>query len=137
MVRQRVCRNKSTCIHTFNEGSPLAYYVLKPDGTVARSLLGPASEASSPQFITCPSDIKAARLEDGEYCLLSEVVTPGFCVSDCHMLSMEEVRQMHLQLERWEDLVHEEAVHEDGCESSKKIYGQFYTHLTEAAPDQA
>ncbi len=65
-------------VYFHHTGAPLRMLVIDADGTAEEILLGPDVEAGqSPQF-TVPANCWQGSSVDGEWCLVSTVVTPGF-----------------------------------------------------------
>jgi len=61
-------------VHTFCCGSPLTYYIIDASGALTKQKLGPpTADGTQPLLIVDSSEYKGAWLEEGEYCLLTEV----------------------------------------------------------------
>ena len=76
-------RNQSDIIHYFHGGYPLRYLVITPQGELEQHWLGNDLLAGQqPQLVVSGGSWKAAILEDGEFSLISESVTPGFDYAD-------------------------------------------------------
>ncbi|WP_372346304.1 cupin domain-containing protein [Streptomyces sp. KL116D] len=88
-------RNRSDILHFLVDGGPLEYVTVAPDGTLTRTLLGPADE----RFLLVPGGWwKASRLVGGaRHGLVAEVVTPGFDYAD-HEFATRAVLTKHPQL---------------------------------------
>lgn len=114
-------------MHTFCQGSPLTYYILEADGNVRKQLLGPVTSESAPLMVTSSTEAKGALLEAGEYCLLTEVVAAGFCVSDVEMVTLPQLKSICKDWESCANLLCP-VKSEDGFVAAKELYSdeQFY-----------
>lgn len=75
--------DKSDVIHFFHSGHPVTFLTIDSEGTLKEVLLGPdVSKGHVPQMLVKGGTWKAAILKEGEFGLLSEVVSPGFHESD-------------------------------------------------------
>ncbi len=85
-------RNRSDILHFFHSGSALTYWLISPDGTLEKHLLGPdPSQGHEFQLLVPGGYWKATHLEFGDYGLLSEAVTPGFVFEDMELARREDV----------------------------------------------
>lgn len=85
-------RNRSDILHYFHGGSPLTYWVLRPDGSLERQTLGlDLARGQTPQLLVPGGCWKAAELESGEFGLISEAVAPGFEYADMELASMDSL----------------------------------------------
>lgn len=78
----RLHRNRSGILHFLQDGGPVEYLVVTPDGVLQRSVLDFAEGAAIRLFV--PGGCwKASRLlDDATHALVAEVVMPGFDYAD-------------------------------------------------------
>ncbi len=81
----RLHRNRSGILHFLQDGGPVEYIVVRPDGVLQRTVLGFEDGAALTLFV--PGGCwKASRLlGDVPHALVSEVVTPGFDICGSHL----------------------------------------------------
>ncbi len=78
--------NQSDILHFYHLGSPITYYLIHPDGRLDRVIMGPdPSQGHRLQLVVRGGTWKASHLEEGEYGLISEAVSPGFDYEDMTM----------------------------------------------------
>jgi len=76
-------KNKSDIMHYFHLGSPMVYLTISPEGVLGKFTLGPdILKGHALQCLVKGGYWKASILEDGEFGLLSEAVSPGFEYED-------------------------------------------------------
>ncbi|MGZ5027057.1 MAG: cupin domain-containing protein [Methylobacter sp.] len=96
-------KNKSDIIHYFHGGSPLTYYILHPDGTLEKRILGTDLDSGQQlQLIVRGGCWKASELETGEFGLISEAVSPGFDYDDMELAEKETIKTGFPQV--WDQL---------------------------------
>ncbi len=79
-------RNQSDIMHYFHCGSALDYWLIDPQGQLQHFVLGSQLEAGQKLQLLVPGGHwKATELVAGEFALLSEAVSPGFCAEDMEM----------------------------------------------------
>lgn len=84
-------RNQSDIIHYWHAGEVLRYWLIDPQGQLTTTLLGPGE---NPQYqLLVPGGYwKATQLEQGEFGLLSEAVSPGFDYRDMQLATDAQMR---------------------------------------------
>ncbi len=83
-------RNASDILHFFHAGGPLTYWLVSPEGTLQRVILGPDPSQGHHFQLTVPGGYwKASCLAEGEYGLISEAVAPGFDYRDRTLATVE------------------------------------------------
>jgi len=83
-------RNQSDILHYFHGGSPLTYWILPPDGSLERRVLGfDLDQGQQPQLLVQGGHWKATELESGEFGLISEAVAPGFEYADMELANRD------------------------------------------------
>lgn len=88
-------RNVSDIIHYFHCGSPLTYWIIRPDGVLEKKWLGLDLDRGQQLQLIVPGGCwKATELETGEFALISEAVSPGFDYEDME-LADERVMKTH------------------------------------------
>ncbi len=71
--------NKFDIIHYYHLGSPITYRMINNEGFLEKFTLGPdVTKGHMPQLLIKGNNWKSAVLEHGEFCLISEVMAPGF-----------------------------------------------------------
>jgi predicted cupin superfamily sugar epimerase len=76
-------RNKSDIMHYFHCGSALDYWLIDPRGQLQHVIMGTRLEHGQQLQVMVPGGYwKATELVAGEFALLSEAVSPGFCEQD-------------------------------------------------------
>jgi len=81
-------KNKSDIIHYYHCGSPITYWILHPDGTLDKTILGnDINSGQQLQLTVKGGHWKASELEHGEFGLISEAVSPGFEYEDMELAS--------------------------------------------------
>ena len=79
-------RNQSDIMHYFHCGSALDYWLIDPRGQLQHVILGSQLENDQQLQLMVPGGYwKATELVAGEFALLSEAVSPGFCPEDMEM----------------------------------------------------
>lgn len=85
--------NKSDIMHYFHLGSPITYFTISPTGELETFTLGHDLSAGHVlQKLVKGGYWKASVLEQGEFGLLSEAVSPGFEYSDMTIAEAEELK---------------------------------------------
>ncbi len=85
--------NKSDIIHYFHDGDPITYLIIHPDGKLEKIIMGRDLSQNQHYQITVKGGCwKASTLEQGEYGLISEAVSPGFDYRDMEMGSKEKLQ---------------------------------------------
>ena len=81
--------NQSDIMHYFHKGDPITYYMLKPDGSLQKTILGPDPiKGHQMQMMVKGGTWKASKIStDAEfgYGLIGEAVVPGFDYSDMQL----------------------------------------------------
>lgn len=86
--------NHSNIMHFFHGGSPLTYWIIHPDGRLQKEILGPdITKGHHFQLMVKGGCWKATVLEEGEYGLLSEAVSPGFDYKDMTIANDETLKR--------------------------------------------
>lgn len=86
-------KNKSDVVHYFHGGSALTYILISPDGQLEKFKLGnDLSNNQTPQLIVRGGYWKATVLEEGEYGLLGEAVSPGFDYLDMEIAKPDQMK---------------------------------------------
>lgn len=86
--------NRSDILHFFHLGAPITYYLIHPDGRLDRVILGPdPSKGHRLQLAVKGGTWKASHLEEGDYGLISEAVSPGFEYEDMTLGKPEQLLQ--------------------------------------------
>ncbi len=76
-------RNQSDIMHYFHYGSALDYWLIDLQGQLQHFILGAQLEHGQQLQVMVPGGYwKATELVAGEFALLSEAVSPGFCEQD-------------------------------------------------------
>lgn len=76
-------KNKSDIMCYFHLGSPMTYLTISPKGELEKFMLGPdITQGHSLQILVKSGYWQASILDNGEFGLLSEAVTPGFLYED-------------------------------------------------------
>ena len=98
-------RNRSDIMHYWHSGSPLRYFLITTEGRFRTATLGPNIAAGEHLQLMVPGNFwKATRLEQGEYGLLSEAVSPGFDYEDMTLASNTQLKQLFPEL--WKSMGH-------------------------------
>ena len=84
-------RNQSDIIHYWHAGEALRYWLIDPQGKLSHSILGPGEEQQL-QLLVPGGYWKATELEQGEYGLLSEAVSPGFDYDDMQLATVLQMQ---------------------------------------------
>lgn len=91
-------RNHSDIIHYFHCGYPLRYLVITPEGDLQEHWLGNDLLAGQkPQLLVPGGSWKGSILEDGDFALISESVSPGFDYADNQLATANEISRDHPQ----------------------------------------
>jgi purine nucleoside permease/predicted cupin superfamily sugar epimerase len=81
--------NQSDIMHYFHTGDPITYYMLKPDGTLQTTILGPTPTLGHKmQMMVTGGTWKASKIStQGKYGygLIGEAVAPGFDYADMQL----------------------------------------------------
>ncbi len=85
-------RNRSDIVHYFQGGSPLTYWILRPEGELEKTILGADLDQHQLQLIVPGGCWKATELEAGEFGLVSEAVSPGFEFEDMQLATEKIIR---------------------------------------------
>lgn len=96
-------KNKSDIMHYFHLGSPMTYLTISPDGHLESFILGPdMTKGHVLQKVVKGGYWKASILEQGEFGLLSEAVSPGF---DYHDMTLGTASLLRTEFpELWEKI---------------------------------
>ncbi len=87
-------KNKSDILHYFQQGSPIKYTLVSPQGNFQQVIMGNALQCSQKLQLLVPGGYwKATELLEGEYALISEAVFPGFEYEDMQMASHKQMQQ--------------------------------------------
>jgi len=96
-------RNRSDILHFYHRGDPISYYLIHPDGTLQKVVMGPDPEAGhSLQLAVKGGTWKASHLDPAMtlgagYGLISEAVAPGFEYEDMRLGEREQLLQQFPQ----------------------------------------
>lgn len=97
-------KNKSDIVHYFHLGSPIVYLTISPQGQLETFTLGSdISQGHLLQLLVKGGYWKASILHEGEFGLLSEVVSPGFDYSDMTIATPDVLQSQFPHL--WEQVV--------------------------------
>ena len=87
--------NKSDIMHYFHAGSPLTYYIIEPNGELKKIKLGPdIYDDQHMQLLVKGGCWKATVLEEGDFGLLGESVSPGFEYKDMRIGKKDEMQSL-------------------------------------------
>ena len=87
-------RNQSDIMHYWQLGAPLHYRVIDERGGLQQICLGPNLSLGQQLQLLVPAGCwKASYLADGDYGLISEAVTPGFCESERDLADAQQLAQ--------------------------------------------
>ncbi|MDB9313803.1 cupin domain-containing protein [Spirulina sp. CS-785/01] len=94
-------KNKSDIVHYFHTGWSITYLILHPNGRLEKQKLGSNLAAGEVlQLVVKGGCWKTAILEEGEYGLLGESVSPGFDFRDMQIADESLLYEFpHLQAE--------------------------------------
>lgn len=96
-------KNKSDIVHFHHAGSSATYLIIDESGKLEEVTLGPdISNGQQLQLTVKGGCWKSSRLDGGEYCLISEVVTPGFVEQDRVIADSEKMKKLFPDL--WEKI---------------------------------
>lgn len=85
-------RNRSDIVHYWQAGSSLTYYLINDRGELSSTVLGPDLNAGQQLQLVVPGQTwKATVLDEGEFGLLSEAVTPGFDYDDMELATVSRL----------------------------------------------
>lgn len=99
-------RNRSDIMHYHHSGSSLRYYLVSPEGQLSIQVLGNRLEkGEKPQLLVKGSYWKATELVDGDYGLLSEVVTPGFDYRDMQLAGKADLADCQQHIEKLDKFI--------------------------------
>lgn len=91
--------NKSDILHFFQAGSPIKYLTISPEGKLETFKLGyDLSQGQELQKLVEGGWWKASVLEQGEFGLISEIVSPGFDYADMTIGTYELLSRQFPQL---------------------------------------
>ncbi len=94
-------RNRSDILHYFHSGYPLRYLLLFPDGSWEEHWLGNDLLAGQVPQLLVPGGVwKATILEDGDFALISEAVSPGFDYIDNELADQQTLSQHSAAVQR-------------------------------------
>ena len=85
--------NKSDLILYYHMGAPLKVIFIHADGWIEEQILGTDLAAGQRPQCICPAGVPKAYQLDGDYCLISEAVSPGFDYGDMSMPNKETLMQ--------------------------------------------
>ncbi len=86
--------NRSDILHYWHSGSALRYLLISPAGEFTSFVLGPDLQAGEQLQACVPGGYwKATVLEQGEYGLLSEAVSPGFDYADMTLANRVQMQK--------------------------------------------
>lgn len=92
-------KNKSDIIHYFHSGSAITYTIIHPNGQLETKILGnDLSHGQTPQLTVKGGCWKASELNEGDYGLLSEAVSPGFEYADMELAQSATIRERFPEL---------------------------------------
>ena len=92
-------KNKSDILHYFHLGSPITYITVSPQGELKKVKLGlNIAKGEVPQLLVPGGYWKTALLEEGEFGLLGESVSPGFEYKDMEIAKPNSFRALFPQL---------------------------------------
>lgn len=81
--------NQSDIMHYFHMGDPITYFMLNPDGSLQKTILGPdPTKGQKMQMLVKGGTWKASKIpQDGQYGygLIGEAVAPGFDYADMQL----------------------------------------------------
>ncbi|MBU3002886.1 cupin domain-containing protein [Paraglaciecola arctica] len=81
--------NQSDIMHYFHMGDPITYFMLNPDGSLQKTILGPdPTKGQTMQMLVKGGTWKASKIpQDGQYGygLIGEAVAPGFDYADMQL----------------------------------------------------
>lgn len=87
-------RNRSDILHFWQQGSPIHYTLIAPDGSMSELVMGPDLAAGQQLQMLVPGGFwKASELRCGEHGLISEAVCPGFDFSDHELATAEQIQR--------------------------------------------
>lgn len=96
-------KNASDIMHYFHGGGVIEYWVVAPEGEAQRVTLGgDLAKGQCLQFCVPGGYWKYAKLIEGEFCLLSEAVSPGFDFADNQLASTEQVAAFNAKFDALE-----------------------------------
>ena len=96
-------RNASDIMHYFHLGSAITYLTIDPSGKLTKAKLGlNFAKGEVAQLLVPGGYWKAAVLEEGEFGLLGEAVTPGFDYRDMEIGTENYLKQQFPDL--WTEL---------------------------------
>lgn len=84
-------RNQSDIIHYWHAGEALRYWLIDPQGKLSSPILGPGTQQQL-QLLVPGGYWKATELQQGEYGLLSEAVSPGFDYDDMQLATTRQMQ---------------------------------------------
>lgn len=88
-------KNKSDILHYFHLGSPITYITVSPQGKLKKTKLGSnIAQGEVLQLLVPGGYWKTAVLEEGEFGLLGESVSPGFEYKDMEIAKSESFRSI-------------------------------------------
>ena len=92
-------RNKSDIIHYFHLGGAIRYTTVTEQGVLRQQLLGANLDQGYQLQMVVPGGVwKAAELCEGDYGLISEVVTPGFEYADNEIASKAHIQSFNSEV---------------------------------------
>jgi predicted cupin superfamily sugar epimerase len=100
--------NQSDIMHYFHKGDPITYYMLKPDGSLQKTILGPdPNEGHQMQMMVKGGTWKASKISTDAkfgYGLIGEAVAPGFDYAD---MELGKTATLLMQFPQHKDLIKE------------------------------
>lgn len=92
-------KNTSDIMHYWHMGSSLRYWLIDENGKLTTTVLGPNLAAGEQLQLMVPGGLwKATQLEQGEFGLLSEAVSPGFDFDDMTLATKAMMKESYPDL---------------------------------------
>lgn len=92
-------RNRSDIVHCYHLGGAIKYTLINFAGQVSEVVLGSKiDQGQVPQLVVAGGCWKIAELIEGEYGLITEVVTPGFEYEDNDIATYDRITQLFPKL---------------------------------------
>jgi predicted cupin superfamily sugar epimerase len=93
----RFHRNRSRILHYLQQGGPVDYWLLSPDGAVSQQTLG--FGPGQALFLDVPGGLwkASALVGEADLALISEVVLPGFDYADHEFMSAARLQREYPQ----------------------------------------
>jgi purine nucleoside permease/predicted cupin superfamily sugar epimerase len=100
--------NQSDIMHYFHKGDPITYYMLEPDGSLQKTILGPDPiKGHQMQMMVKGGTWKASKISTNAkfgYGLIGEAVAPGFDYAD---MQLGKAATLLMQFPQHKDLIKE------------------------------